>query len=150
MGCTRLFYTTPITLRGQAWLRGPTFALPTPYFLFFTVCVVLKGTILLDNMFSVSEEQWRLYCSAGVHVRSRGNGWRQWKGVPTVLPIAKSVIRPIASLRVSAPPYHNPPKKGKNWNHTPEGPQTFSFLFNLGIITSTCPQQKGLLQKNNS
>lgn len=48
-------------------------ALLTPCTLFFTVRVILKGAILLDNMFSVSEEQRRLFCSAGEHVRSGAN-----------------------------------------------------------------------------
>lgn len=53
--------------------QGAFLALPTPCTLFFTVRVVLKGAILLDNMFSVSEEQRRLFCSAGEHERSGGN-----------------------------------------------------------------------------
>lgn len=63
----------PITLRGQTWLRGASFALPTPCALFYTVRVLLTGAFLLDDTVSVSEEQWRLCCSAGAHVRSGGN-----------------------------------------------------------------------------
>lgn len=61
MGCTRLFYTMPITPRGQTRLCRLSFALPTPCTLFVTVRVVLKGAVLPDNMFGVSEEQRRLF-----------------------------------------------------------------------------------------
>lgn len=115
--------------------------------LVFTVRVVWKGTILLDNMFSVSEQQWRLCCSAGVHVKSRDNHWRRWEGVPSVA--YSQVCHQTAPACVFLLLYITflPPKKGKSryWNQTPEGQQTFSFLFNLSIITSTRPQQEDLL-----
>lgn len=144
MGCTRLFYTMPITLRGQTRLSGLSFALPTPCTLFFTVRVVLKGAILLDNMFSVSEEQRRLFCSAGEHGRSGGKLWRQWEGVPTVLPVANTVIRQPQLVCFCSCISH-PSKKGKRrcWNQTPEGRQTFIFAliqhYYINVSSAGCP-----------
>lgn len=103
-------------------------ALPTPCTPFFTVRVVLKGAILLDNMFSVSEEQRRLFCSAGEHVRSGGNLWRQWEGVPTLSPVAKSVIRQLQRVCFcSCMSYPSKRGKRRHWNHTLEGWKTFIF-----------------------
>lgn len=68
-----------------------------------------------------------------------------------VLPIAKSVIKQLQLvfllLYITILPKN---AKGCTESTQLKGSRNSSFLFNLSIITSTHPQQEGLLRENNS